>query len=657
MCGISGSLRLSGDGLAFDAKAAVNRMCGIQHHRGPDDSGVTAVGAAVLGSNRLSIIDLSAAGHMPMSNEDGTLWITYNGEIFNFQDLRAELVAIGHNFRSRTDTEVVLHAYEEWGNDCFSRFVGMFGLALYDPRANRLILARDRFGKKPVYYTFRSGHLLFASEMKALIAVSGDLRPNMQRLAEWSLYRNVDFGSRETLIDGIHSLPPGQFMVVTPDPAKGAAGVKVNTESYFQPEAEVNRADYERFNSESDEKVRGHIESLIVRGVRDRLMSDVPIGTLCSGGIDSSLITAICAREMPDILAFNVSVAGYEALDESRYAARAAESLGVRLLTYSMQPEDFQRNLVRAIYHSDVPLTHPNSVAFLLISQFARSQGVKILLSGEAADELFGGYMQRYRRYRQVLRFQQAVSYLPAKVRKLIVLAGYACDGVPITDFSEYEGLLRHSTGFLDRFAREELKERSQAAYGFVENPLDRAVLGAMLADLTNFLTPLLRRLDRMSSAASVEARAPFLDYQLVRAVINLPLRCRLRGRQDKWLLKTIAARYLPREIVYRKKVGFPLPLADYIAPFARPELFASGFCVEYLGAGRKALLSTVSDWRRNFNGFFNLLALELWGRIFFMNEPVENLTEWVLSPAATKEPVRRPARQAVSRVVSEPQG
>jgi len=648
MCGIAGSLRVS-DGLGFDASAAVTRMCGIQHHRGPDDSGVTAVGNAVLGSNRLSIIDLSPAGHMPMSNEDQSLWIVYNGEIFNFQELRAELVQAGHTFRSRTDTEVVLHAYEQWGTDCFSRFVGMFGLALYDRQANRLVLARDRFGKKPVYYTFRSGHLLFASEMKALIALSENLRPNLQRLAEWSLYRNVDFGSRDTLIEGIHSLAPGHYMVVTTDP-RGGREPKIATESYFQPEAEVSAEAYERLGRQPIAELSRDIESLVARAVKDRLMSDVPIGTLCSGGIDSSLITALASHEMPDITALNVSVAGYEAIDESRFATRVANYLGIRLLTYSMKPEDFQRNLVRAIYHSDVPLTHPNSVAFLLISEFARSHGVKILLSGEAADELFGGYMQRYRRYRQVLRFQKLASALPSRLRKMLILAGYACDGVPITDFSEYEGLLRHSTGFLDRFAREELKERSQAAYSFVKNPLDRGVLGAMLADLTNFLTPLLRRLDRMSMAASVEARTPFLDYPLVKAVINLPLENRLRGSQDKWLLKTIAARHLPKDIVFRRKVGFPLPLADYIAPFAKPELFTSGFCVEYLGVGRKALLQTVNDWRANFNGFFNLLALELWGRIFFLNQTAEKLTEWSLSQAASQEPARRVVRQAASQ-------
>jgi len=592
---------------------------------------VAALDNAVLGSNRLSIIDLSPAGHMPMSNEDQTVWIAYNGEIFNFQDLRRQLELAGHVFRSRSDTEVALHAFEEWGSDCLRRFVGMFGLALYDGQAKRLVLARDRFGKKPLYYTFRSGHLLFASEMKALIAVSESIRPNMQRLAEWSLYRNIDFGSRDTLIDGIYFLPPGCFMTATPEPG-GEKRARISVESYFQPDAEVNAEVYNSFNRQSDEEVRKQVEGLIARAVRDRLVSDVPIGTLCSGGIDSSLVTALCARQMPEIMAFNVGVAGFNAFDESRYAAKAARSAGVRLLTLSIRPEDFQRNLVQAIYQADVPLTHPNSVAFLLISRFARAHGVKILLSGEAADELFGGYTQRYRRYRQVLRLQQLAPFLPSKIRKLLILAGYACDGVPITDFSEYPGLLSHSTSFLDRFAREELKERSQSAYSFVADPLDRAVLGAMLADLTNFLAPLLRRLDRMSMAASVEARTPFLDYELVKAVINLPVRCRLRGHHDKWLLKTIAARYLPDEIVYRRKVGFPLPLVDYVAPFARPELFESGFCMDCLGVGRRALMTAVKGWRKNFNGFFNLLALELWGRIFFMNQPVEELTEWSLS-------------------------
>ena len=358
------------------------------------------------------------------------------------------------------------------------------------------------------------------------------------------------------------------------------------------------------------------------------MVSDVPLGTFCSGGIDSSLVTAMAARQQKDIAAFHVSVAGYEAMDESRYAKRVAQALGIDLFTCSLEGEAFRRNLPRAIYHSDVPLTHANSVAFLLLSEFARKQGVKILLSGEAADELFGGYMQRYRRSRQILLLKRWAAYLPAKIRKGFAMAGYACNGIPFTGFSEYEGLLAHSTAFLDNFARESLLLRCADAYQFVSKESERVVLAAMLGDLTNFLAPLLRRLDRMSMAASVECRVPFLDHRLVHTVINLPLSYRLRGFTDKWLLKEIAARHLPHDIVYRKKMGFPLPLKDYLAPLAREELFHDGFCVEFLGLHRRGLMKAISNWTENVDGFFNLLALEIWGRLFFFNESIAELTD-----------------------------
>jgi asparagine synthase (glutamine-hydrolysing) len=284
--------------------------------------------------------------------------------------------------------------------------------------------------------------------------------------------------------------------------------------------------------------------------------------------------------------------------------------------------------LPRAIYHSDVPLTHANSVAFLLLSKFVQKRGVKILLSGEAADELFGGYMQRYRRYRQLLLLKQWVKYLPSKLRKGFAMAGYACNGVPFTGFSEYEGLLAHSTAFLDNFARESLLLRCADAYQFIQSDTERLVLAAMLADISNFLTPLLRRLDRMSMAASVECRVPFLDHRLVHTIINLPLSYRLRGLTDKWLLKEIASHYLPRKLVYRRKLGFPLPLTDYLAPLASEELFRDGFCAEFLGLHGRGMAVAVSDWRRNVDGFFNLLTLEIWGRLFFLRQTVEELTE-----------------------------
>jgi asparagine synthase (glutamine-hydrolysing) len=621
MCAIAGLVCLEPQCREDEHFAIVGKMCALQHHRGPDDSGIVSLGRVCLGSNRLSVIDLTEAGHMPMSNEDGEWWITYNGEVYNFMVLRQELLDCGHTLRSKTDTEVVLHAFEQYGEKCLDRFVGMFAFAIYDRHTDTVILARDRFGKKPLYYTLHNGHLLFASEVKALMSVCIDLRPNQQRLLEWALYRNVDFGSPETLVEGVFSLPPGHLLKIH-------QGRMASPCRYYSPEAQVDPARYERFSRQSRHELTAEIEDLLDSSVQARLVSDVPLGTLCSGGLDSSLITAVCARHLSDVTAFHVAVTGYQKIDESQYAQQVTEALGIKLLTYSMEGEAFRRNLPRAIYHSDMPLTHPNSVAFLLVSEFAHQHGVVILLSGEGADELFGGYMQRYRRYRQLLLARRLSAYLPGKIRKAIALAGYACDGVPITGFSEYEGLLAHATAFLDKYAREDLRLRCTDAYQFIADDAERSVLSAMLADVTNYLTPLLRRLDRMSMAASVECRTPFLDHRLVETVVNLPLAFRLRGSTDKWILKEIASRYLPRTIVHRKKVGFPLPLGDYLAPLVQADLFYDGFCLEWLGMHRRGMLEAVANWRQNIHGFFNLLALEIWGRLFFLHQPVEELTE-----------------------------
>jgi asparagine synthase (glutamine-hydrolysing) len=515
----------------------------------------------------------------------------------------------------------VLHAFKEWGEECLDRLVGMFAFSVYDRKTDTLTLARDRFGKKPLYYSCRGGHVLFASELKTLLSHCDKPVLNKQRLIEWSLYRNIDFGAPDTLIEGVSTLLPGHYLKVS----RGHVCPPVR---YYSPEAQVDRDRYDRFTRQGSAEISNEVESLIVDSVRARLVSDVPVGTFCSGGIDSSLVTALAARHKKNLVAFHVSVAGYTNLDESRYARQVTDAVGAELKTYSLGGEAFRRALPRAIYHSDVPLAHANSVAFLLLSDFARSHGVKLLLSGEAADELFGGYMQRYRRARQILMLKRWASYLPPKIRKSISLAATACNGVPFMAVSEYQGLLAHSTMFLDRFARESLLLRCTDAYRFVSKDSERVVLAAMLADLTNFLAPLLRRLDRMSMAASIECRVPFLDHRLVETVINLPLHYRLRGLTDKWLLKQIAARHLPGTIVHRRKLGFPLPLADYLAPLARAGYFQNGFCEEYLGLQRRGLDDAIGRWRENVDGFFNLLALEIWGRLYFLGQSLEEVTD-----------------------------
>jgi len=621
MCGIAGLVCFKATCNQEDHVSLVRKMCGFQLHRGPDDDGIVSLGNVCLGSVRLSIIDLTEAGHMPMASENERWWISYNGEVYNFKDLREELIRCGHTFRSRTDTEVVLHAYAEWGEKCLDRFVGMFAFAIYDRQTDTATLVRDRFGIKPLYYMSRDGHVLVASEMKVLIGIGSCLRVNRQRLIEWSLYRNVDVLSPETLLEDIYSVLPGHLVTIKEQ--------KITSRCYYSPPSRVDGDTYARFARERPETVIAETDMAIQHAVKDRLVSDVPVGTLCSGGVDSSLITAMAARYSRQVSAFHVSVSGYPALDERSYAEKVTNQLGIKLISCPLTGDVFRRELPRAIYLSDLPLTHPNSVAFLLICQVARENGVIVLLSGEGADELFGGYAWRYRRYRSILRARRFLSLLPRKLRKGIEVAGYACNGMPTTSFL-FDQLLSHTVSFIDNYAREEWSMRSVAAYGFVANSSHRAVLGAMLADLADFLTPLLRRLDRMSMGASTECRVPYLDHRLVHRVINLPLDYRLNGRTDKWVLKQIASRYLGADIVKRKKAGFPLPLEDYLAPLARNEIFNNGFCHQVLGLSSAGVQKVIASWNENIQAFFNLLSLEIWGRLFIMREPLERVNDLV---------------------------
>jgi asparagine synthase (glutamine-hydrolysing) len=620
VCGIAGLICFAAT-CEDEHVSLVRKMCDLQFHRGPDDNGIVALGNTYLGSTRLSIIDLSDAGHMPMASEDGRWWISYNGEVYNFAHLRQELIRCGHTFRSRTDTEVVLHAFQEWGAKCLDRFVGMFAFAIYDQQTNTMTLVRDRLGIKPLYYMQHEGHVLFSSEMKALVPASNHLKINKQRLIEWSLYRNVDVLSPETLIEDIYAVLPGHLVTITQQ--------EISTQCYYSPTLCVNAEEYERFSHARPQTVVAEIDTAIHQSVKDRLVSDVPVGTLCSGGIDSSLITAVAAQYRREMAGFHVSVSGYPALDERRHAEAVTNHVGARLICYSLSGKAFRRELPRAIYYSDLPLTHPNSVAFFLICQLARTHGITVLLSGEGADELFGGYAWRYRRYRHFYRAQRVLRLLPRKLRKGIELAGYACNGLPGTAHL-FDELLPHAVSFLDNYAREEWGIQHENAYEFVENTLDRAVLGVMLADLTDFLTPLLRRLDRMSMGASIESRVPFLDHRLVSKAINLPLSYRIRKRADKWVLKQVASRYLPPHLVNRQKAGFPLPLRDYLAPLAQIALFEKGFCSEVLGLHPRGMQRAVAVWEKHIHAFFSLVSLEIWGRLFIIKEPIEEVNDLI---------------------------
>ncbi len=546
MCGIAGLISSSvPDGGAV--RELVRGMCGGEQHRGPDDVGVVLNENVCLGSVRLSIIDLSDAGHMPMSDPTERWWITYNGEVYNFKALREELVALGHVFRSQTDTEVVLHSFIEWGEACLDRFVGMFAFAVHDRQAETVFLVRDRYGIKPLYYHRQDAGIAFASEIKALDGERVEHRLDQRSLLEWSFHRNVDILTPETLLVGIHSVLPGEIVIIEGGTARHS--------QFYSAADHVDPTAFQRYRDASPDDVVAEIGATLALAVEQRLVSDVPVGTLCSGGLDSSLVTAMAARHSTDLTVFNVAIQGYSDLDESIHARRLAEHFGLPFVSFPLDGETFRRELPKVVYQCDFPLTHPNSVAYHLICRVARSHGVVVLLSGEGADELFGGY-DRYRKTWRILQIQSLLDRLPASVRARLQILGLSSAGVSVSMHTRE--LLPFTIQLADRFARQAWHLRCERAYDFVEHRIERALLGDMLADLSDFLTPLLRRLDRTSMANSIECRVPFLDHRLVHKAINLPLEYRVGKRASKWVLRKVAEDYLPATIRKRKKTGSP---------------------------------------------------------------------------------------------------
>lgn len=623
MCGLAGLMHLDGARAGAEDEAVVRSMCDLMAYRGPDDWGVQAIGDACLGSRRLAIIDLSPAGRMPMSDPSGRWCIAYNGEVYNFSTVREELEKRGVRFQSHSDTEVLLQAWIVWGASCLDRFIGMFAFAIYDRHESELTLVRDRYGVKPLYWAEIGGTIAFASEMKALMQVQRPARVDQRSLSEWWLYRNVDALTPATLIEGIRQLLPGQLARVR--------GGRISFEYWFSVLAEVNESKYDRLARMSPGEIVESTERLLDDAVRLRLVSDVPVGTLLSGGLDSSLVTAMAARHSRHLSAFHVSVNGHEDLDERRFAEQLTSAHKIPFVPTELTAQNFRANLAQVTWLEDLPLTHGNSVGYFLVSRVARQHGTIVVLTGEGADELFGGYAWNYRRRMLLHRLGPLLNLLPARLHSLVALVVHYREGLPVTTH-RFREAMPPTIAMLDQFSRADAQERCAAAYGFLRSAAARDVSGAMLADLGDFLTPLLRRLDRTTMGASVEARVPFLDHRLVQTAVNLPLQWKSGRYADKWILKQIARRYLPKKLIWRKKMGFPLPLAEFIAPLATPAFFEGGFCENTLSLSRRAIARLLENWQRSTHGTFGLLGLEIWGRMFLMGESVEQITARIAS-------------------------
>jgi asparagine synthase (glutamine-hydrolysing) len=633
MCGITGVMRFGGDHVE---KSVVRRMCDVMAHRGPDDDGIYADGRVGLGMRRLSIIDLTT-GHQPISNEDGTVWIVFNGEIYNHAELREQLVARGHQYSTHSDTETIIHLYEEYGRDCVRHLRGMFAFALWDTRSQNLFIARDRLGIKPLYYRLTSEALVFGSEIKVILEYPG-VRAEFRRqgLPEYLAFGYLS--GEETLYEGIRKLMPGHTMEVGHDG-------KLRINSYW---------DLEVASDGSSQPENYYVEKyreMLEQAVKSHLMSDVPLGVFLSGGVDSSAVAALMTkiRQSP-IETFSVGYAE-ETYSELPYARIVAQHLGSIHREVLVSRQEFFDALPKLIWHEDEPIVWPSSVSLYFVARLARER-VKVVLTGEGSDETLGGYT-RYaftlknaawdRAYRSIVPSAArrgirnsiaSSSLLHATLRRKLAHTFLARDGQDWPSFyfdnffsafdqKEQEQMLT------EQFAGE-LAERSAYRHvlGYWEQSSGEMLQRLLYTDIKTYLVELLMKQDNMSMAASIESRVPFLDHVLVEFATRIPREVQLKGMAGKHILKKAVSDLLPHSILYRPKLGFPTPWSGWLAGTQLDSIEKLLLEPRSLDRGlfNRAAIERLfkehrSNYRDNYDRIWRLLNFELWQRVCIEGE------------------------------------
>ncbi len=561
MCGFAGKLSFNGQ-KPVDPDL-IRRMMDVITHRGPDGEGQYIKGLVGMGHRRLSIIDLNT-GSQPMCNEDSTVWIVYNGEVYNYPELRTDLMSRGHIFKSTTDTEVILHLYEELGTQSVAQLRGMFAFAIWDERKQMLLLARDRIGIKPLYYINTGKALLFASEIKSLLAdPSVVCKINARGIDRFLTYYYLP--GCETLLEGIYKLDPGHYLTVSDG--------KITKHQYWDLRFETSKR-WTRF----DEAVEA-LRELLRRTVKDHMISDVPVGMLLSGGVDSTGVLRYAVEQTEQkIRTFTLGFEGEEFSDERPFARLAAERYGTLHQDITISAEDFRDFLPKYIWHMEEPVCEPPAIALYFVSRLARQSSVKVLLSGEGGDEAFGGY-QTYRNFllleglksafgpaKGLLRYGlQALGHRWKRVRRYsglvdLPLSQYYLSrtATPHTDFNRLKPIL-YTKEFADTLG----EDMSNTPTRYMFDQLDgHSALNSMLYVDTKTWLPddLLVKADKMSMATSVELRVPLLDYQVLEFAASLPPHFKVRGWSTKRILKAALGGSVPRAILKRKKTGFPIP-------------------------------------------------------------------------------------------------
>lgn len=634
MCGIAGFVDLWERGARGldDREAILARMCQIIRHRGPDDQGIMVKRGVALGMRRLSIIDL-VSGHQPISGEDGSVTIVFNGEIYNFQDIKSKLEARGHIFHTHSDTEAIVHAYEEFGPACLEDLRGMFALAIWDDKTRSLFIARDRAGKKPLYYTTTpNGTFVFGSELKALLE-----HPEVEReinAEALDAYFTLGYVPDPlSIFRNVHKLPPGHYLTLT----NGQVTVKQYWDFDFQPGKSHNEDDY-----------LDQLRVLLDESVRLRLISDVPLGAFLSGGIDSSTVVGLMARNMGQpVKTFSIGF-HEDSYNELKYARLTAKKFGTDHHEFFVTP-DICEVVDELAWHFDEPFADSSAIPTYMVSKLARDH-VTVVLSGDGGDELFAGYT-RY----TVERKRGGFARLPKPLREglmrpLSQRLPHATWGrnylhnVSLDPISRYLDSVSVFTSLNRKalYTSDFTKKLGPGGYAgglfskLVDNvksddPLDRLLY---LDSKTYLPGDILTKVDRMSMAVSLEARAPLLDHKLIEFVTRIPSSLKLSGSETKHLLKTAVRDLVPAEILHRPKQGFGVPIQEWINQQLRSRIRDTLSDARTRQRGYvdsryvDVLLDEHERGRRDHSmGLWSLVMLELWHRQF-LDEPATRRTE-----------------------------
>ncbi|HIH44343.1 MAG TPA: asparagine synthase (glutamine-hydrolyzing) [Candidatus Methanoperedenaceae archaeon] len=624
MCGITGILNF--DGSTVDS-TLLESMAALIRHRGPDDEGYYFDDNVGLGHRRLSIIDLQT-GHQPMSNEDETIWIVFNGEIYNYLELRKELLP-GHKFRTQSDTEVLIHLYEEYGERCLDKLNGMFAFAIWDTRKRRIFAARDRLGIKPFYYFSDGSHFIFSSEIKAILKHPAVRRePDHEAIIDYLTFQFC-LGDK-TLFNGIKKLLPGYYLILD------AASHDVSLHKYWDIQYSIDTYHTEDYFSDK-------LLMLIEDAIRLQLRSDVPLGAYLSGGLDSSTVTCIASMLSSNrIKTFTGGFNEGRDYDETEYAKLVSKFANTEYFEIFPEPSDFMKYISQLIYHMDEPVAGPGLFPQYLVSKLA-SENVKVALGGQGGDEVFGGYARYLVAYlEQCIKgtiFQtqdegKHVVTLESIIQNLVVLQNYRqllqyfwSDGLFEPMDNRYFKLVDRSSGY-DEIYTDDFK-RLTGSYSPFEsfkkifnNPDTLSYFNKMTYfDMKTLLPALLQVEDRVSMAVSLESRVPLLDHRIVELIASIPPTMKFKGGELRYIYRKSVKNIIPREILERKdKMGFPVPLQEWfkgdLKDYVRDILLSEQ--AKKRGIFRMEKVERLIEQEKKFGRqVWGMLCLELWFREF----------------------------------------